>query len=97
MEAAAAAAAAAAEEEEEEEVVVVVVVVVVMEVVAVGLLNLNQLYKLEPSTLGLWCACWRGAARAVWLLQPSAGGEAALQRRWPRAAWRPPAGSASHR
>ena len=25
----------------------------------VGLLNLNQLYKLEPSTLGLWCGVLR--------------------------------------
>ena len=45
-----------------------------------GLLNLNQLYKLEPSTLGLWCGVLRAAPRArLWLLQPSAGGEAALR------------------
>ena len=45
-----------------------------------GLLNLNQLYKLEPSTLGLWCGVLRAAPRArLWLLQPAGGGEAALR------------------
>jgi protein O-GlcNAc transferase len=43
----------------------------------VNLYNLNQLYKLEPSTLGLWCGVLRAAPRAVlWLLEPPHGGEA---------------------
>ena len=47
---------------------------------SLDLLNLNQLYKLEPSTLGLWCGVLRAAPRArLWLLQPAAGGEAALR------------------
>ena len=39
---------------------------------SLDLLNLNQLYKLEPSTLGLWCGVLRAAPRArLWLLQPA--------------------------
>ena len=47
----------------------------------VGLVNFNQLYKLEPATLSLWCGVLRAAPRAfLWLLLQPADGAAALAR-----------------
>ena len=47
----------------------------------VGLVNFNQLYKLEPGTLWLWCGVLHAAPRAfLWLLLQPADGAAALAR-----------------